>query len=126
MADSIPALQSQIEVKSKELEEQTKIVNKLRKQVEDGKGQILQLKSDLSDTQQQSESLSRDLKDAQSTIRAAESRHVKDAQTISEKESDIQRLINESHRQKHEIEVLKAEVQRVSSIKWYQKLVGKK
>lgn len=126
MADSIPELQKKMEAKTKEVEEQASTISKLQKQVDDGKGQIRQLKSDLVNTQQQADALSRDLKEAQKSIRTAESRHAKDVQSISDKDSDIQRLTEIIRRQQQEIESLKAEVQRVSSIKWYQKLVGKK
>ena len=125
-ADNVPELMKTIKVKNKELEGKAATIDKLQKQVDDGKGQIRQLKAELADSKQQAESLSHDLKTAQKAVRTADSRHAKDIQTITEKDSDIQRLTEESRRQQQEIEALKAEVQRVSSIKWYQKLVGKK
>ena len=126
LANSIPELQKKMDAKTKEVEEQASTISKLQKQVDDGKVQIRQLKSDLADTQQHAESLTCDLKAAQKTIRTDESRHAKEAQTISDKDSDIQQLTEKSRQQQQEIESLKAEIQRVSAIRWYQKLVGKK
>lgn len=126
LANSIPELQKKMDAKTKEVEEQASTISKLQKQVDDGKVQIRQLKSDLADTQQHAESLACDLKAAQKTIRTAESRHAKEVQTISDKDSDIQKLTKKSRQQQQEIESLKAEIQRVSAIRWYQKLVDKK
>ncbi len=126
MADNVPELQKKLGAKTKEVEDQASTISKLQKQIEESKGQMQQLKSDLSDMQQKAESLSSDLKTAQKSIRKADDKHSKDVQIISEKEIEIQRLAEESHRQQQKIAALEAEVQRVSSIKWYQKLVGKK
>ena len=126
MADSVPELQKKIDAKTKEIEEQALTISKLKKQVDDSKGEILQLKSDLTNTQEQVKSLTRNLNATREAQRIAESNHAKASQTISKKDSEIQLLTEERSRLHQEIESLKAEVQRVSAIKWYQKLVGKK
>ena len=105
------SLENDLEAKKKEL--------KLRS------GELRNLRAKVSEREKQNAELSSDLNDARKAILSAEKQHKNDLRKIEEMKVMIERLNNTISALNQDNQSLKEEIQRVSSIKWYQKLFGK-
>lgn len=103
-----------------------KVIIDKNRVIEDNQLLIKKLEDDLAKSKRKAKDLSNRLEEAQNAINQANVRHLDDVNALSQKESDIQRLTQDYQRQDLENTLLRKEVQRVSAIKWYQKLFGKK
>ena len=103
-----------------------KVIIDKNRVIEDNQLLIKKLEDDLAKSKRKAKDLSNRLEEAQNAIDQANVRHLDDVNALSQKESDIQRLTQDYQRQDLENTLLRKEVQRVSAIKWYQKLFGKK
>lgn len=88
--------------------------------------EVRDLRAKVTEQEKQKAELSGDLDDARKTIASAEKQHKKDLRKIEEMKVKIERLNNTLSALDQDNQSLKAEIQRVSDIKWYQKLFGKK
>lgn len=131
--ESVPELNKLLEEKDKNLKEVTEKAVSLENDLETKKkelklrsGEVRDLRAKVSEREKQNAELSNDLVDARKTIVSAEKQHKNDLRIIEEMKAKIERLNNTLSALNQDNQSLKAEIQRVSSIKWYQKLFGKK
>lgn len=111
-ADKLSALEKDLEVEKDE--------------VEACSAQVCELRDKVSAQEKQIGSLSRELKEAHKTIQSADNFHSQDIRKIADMEAELDRLNKNLKVKILENKYLQTEIQRVSAIKWYQKLFGKK
>lgn len=79
----------------------------------------------VSELEKEKESLFKDLANAKTTIDTSNKVHKDDTMKIDALEKEVNRLTYSLSMRETQIQALRKEIQRVSSIKWYQKLFGK-
>mgnify|MGYP002623023431 CR=1 FL=1 len=130
--DTIPELNKRLKEKDEGLKEATEKALSLENDLEAKKkelklrsGELRNLRAKVSEREKQNAELSSDLNDARKAILSAEKQHKNDLRKIEEMKVMIERLNNTISALNQDNQSLKEEIQRVSSIKWYQKLFGK-
>lgn len=131
--ESVPELNKLLEEKDENLKEVTEKVASLENDLESKKkelklrsGEVRDLRVKVSEREKQNAELSDNLAVARKAILSAEQQHRNDVRIIEEMKAKIERLNNTLSALNQDNKALQAEILRVSSIKWYQKLFGKK
>lgn len=129
----IPKLQQQIKEKEESIKKYVSNESSLNKNLEAknseinaANNQIHKLTDQVATLKKEKSVLAGDVKNAKKTIQSLEGTHKDDIRTIEDQKAETERLNQSLMAVKKENEALKAELQRVSSITWYQKLMGKR
>lgn len=131
--ESVPELKKMLDEKDENLKEVTEKVTSLDNDIEAKKKELTLLSSEVrnlrtkvSEKVKQNGDLSDNLAVARKALLSAEQQHRNDVQIIEEMKAKIELLNNTLSALNQDNKALQAEILRVSSIKWYQKLFGKK
>lgn len=124
--DAIHEYQELIRVKNKTIKADTAHLSTLESELENIQKEMLaksnrikELNDQVSELEKEKESVSKDFASAKKTIETSKRVHKDDIRKIKALEKKVDSL-------NHSLSACKNEIQRVSSIKWYQKLLGKK